>query len=97
MPGAALFSNMLLKMFGHAVEAVGEVFPQAKYQRCIVHFYRNIFSVVPRSKMKPVAQMLKAIYAQESKLAAREKACAVADLLWEMKLGEAAKKIEPSI
>ena len=29
------------------LEAVGEVFPDAKYQRCIVHFYRNVFSVVP--------------------------------------------------
>ena len=23
------------------LEAVGEVFPDAKYQRCTVHFYRN--------------------------------------------------------
>ena len=49
------------------LEAVGEVFPDAKYQRCTVHFYRNIFSVVPKSKVKIVAKMLKAIYAQESK------------------------------
>ena len=34
------------------LEAVGEVFPDAKYQRCIVHFYRNVFSVTPRSKEK---------------------------------------------
>ena len=27
------------------LEAVGEVFPEAKYQRCIVHFYRNVFTV----------------------------------------------------
>ncbi len=27
------------------LEAVGEVFPEAKYQRCTVHFYRNVFSV----------------------------------------------------
>ena len=54
------------------LEAVGEVFPDAKYQRCVVHFYRNIFSVVPKSKVKFVAKMLKAIHAQESKKAARE-------------------------
>ena len=48
-------------------EAVGEVFPDAKYQRCTVHFYRNVFSVVPKSKVKIVAKMLKAIHAQESK------------------------------
>ena len=40
------------------------VFPDARYQRCTVHFYRNIFSVTPRNKMKAVAMMLKAIHAQ---------------------------------
>ena len=49
------------------LEAVGKVFPDAKYKRCIVHFYRNVFSVVPKSKVKQVAKMLKAIHAQESK------------------------------
>ena len=34
------------------LEAVGEVFPDAKYQRCTVHSYRNVFSVVPKSKVK---------------------------------------------
>ena len=61
------------------LEAVGEVFPEAKYQRCTVHFYRNVFSVTPRSKVKLVAKMLKAIHAQESKKAAREKARAVVE------------------
>jgi len=79
------------------LEAVGEVFPEAKYQRCTVHFYRNVFSVVPRSKVKHVAKMLKAIHAQESKKAAREKARAVIAELREMKLKEAAKKVEDGI
>ena len=79
------------------LEAVGEVFPEAKYQRCIVHFYRNVFSVVPKSKVKNVARMLKAIHAQESKKAAREKARAVVEELRAMKLKEAAKKVETSI
>ena len=62
------------------LEAVGgweKCFPRAKYQRCVVHFYRNVFSVVPKSKVKNVAKMLKAIHAQESKKASREKAAAV--------------------
>jgi len=79
------------------LEAVGEVFPDAKYQRCTVHFYRNVFSVVPRSKVKQVAKMLKAIHAQESKKAAREKAKAVITELREMKLKEAAKKVEDGV
>ena len=76
------------------LEAVGEVFPEAKYQRCAVHFYRNVFSVVPKSKIKTVAKMLKAIHAQESKKAAREKARTVVAELKAMKLKEAANKLE---
>ena len=79
------------------LEAVGEVFPDAKYQHCIVHFYRNIFSVVPKSKVKIAAKMLKAIHAQESKKASCEKAKAVVAELKTMKLKEAAKKVEDGI
>ena len=68
------------------LEAVGEVFPEAKYQRCTVHFYRNVFSVVPRSKVKHVAKMLKAIHAQESKKSVWEKTKAVVEQLRSMKL-----------
>ena len=74
------------------LEAVGEVFPEAKYQRCTVHFYRNVFSVMPRAKVKLVAKMLKAIHAQESKRDVREKAKTVVKELRSMKLKEAAKK-----
>nr|WP_283804966.1 IS256 family transposase [Denitrovibrio acetiphilus] len=79
------------------VDAVSEVYPDAKYQRCTVHFYRNVFSVTPRTKVRAVAAMLKAIHAQESKEAALEKAQAVAQKLRDMKLKEAAKKVEDSI
>ena len=79
------------------LEAVCEVFPEAKYQRCTVHFYRNIFSAVPRTKVRLVAKMLKAIHAQESKKAAREKVAAIVAELQEMKLKEAAKKVSESI
>ena len=79
------------------LETIHEVFPDARYQRCIVHFYRNIFSVVPRGRVREVSMMLKAIHAQESKAAAREKAAQVAEKLREMKLKAAAKKVEDSI
>ena len=79
------------------LEAINEVFPDSRFQRCTVHFYRNVFSVTPRSKMKEVAAMLKAIHAQESKEAAKEKAAKVVAKLRDMKLKEAAKKIEDSI
>ena len=44
-----------------------------------------------------MAKMLKAIHAQESKKAAREKAKAVVAQLKEMKLKEAVKKVEDSV
>ncbi len=47
----------------------------------MVHFYRNIFSHVPATKVRDVSHMLKAIHAQESREAADRKAKAiVADL-----------------
>jgi putative transposase len=79
------------------LEAVQTVFPEAKFQRCTVHFFRNVFSVTPRSKVKLVAAMLKAIHAQEDKASAMEKAKAVAGKLREMKLKEAAEKVEKGI
>lgn len=82
---------------GGMLEAIPEVFPNAKYQRCTVHFYRNIFSVTPRTKIKCVAMMLKAIHSQESKKAAREKAELVKNELLKMKLNSAAKKLAEGI
>lgn len=73
------------------------MFPEGKCQRCTVHFYRNVFSVTPRTKGKLVAKMLKAIHAQESKKAVREKAKAVVEELRFMKLKESAKKVEDGI
>lgn len=79
------------------LEAINQVYPDAKYHRCTVHFYRNVFSVTPRSKMKEAAAMLKAIHAQENKKEAKEKAERAATKLREMKLKEAAQKVEDSI
>ena len=79
------------------VEAIGQVFPKAKYQRCIVHFYRNIFSVTPNKRRKEVAKMLKAIHAQEDKTAAREKAQSIVEKLRNMRLNKAADRVRDSI
>jgi transposase-like protein len=74
-------------------ESIGDFFPEALWQRCTVHFYRNVFSVVPNGKMKEVAAMLKAIHAQEDFQEAKNKADAVADKLDNMKLRSAAEKV----
>ena len=75
------------------VGALEEVYPQARYQRCTVHFYRNVFSKVPKQKRALVARMLKAIHAQESREAAMAKADEVAASLEGMRLGAAAKVV----
>ena len=79
------------------VESMGDFFPKAKWQRCIVHFYRNVFTVVPRGKVKSVARMLKAIHASEDKQAAREKAEAVIKKLTSQKLAQAARIVREGI
>lgn len=72
------------------VESLTECFPDAKWQRCVVHFYRNVFTLVPAGKVKEVATMLKAIHAQEDLHEAKAKIEAVAVKLTLMKLGKAA-------
>ena len=76
------------------VESLADFYPKAKWQRCVVHFYRNVFTVVPKSKVKDVAAMLKAIHAQEDRQAAEEKVTAVVKKLKKMKMREAAKLVE---
>ena len=34
------------------VEALGEFYPEAQWQRCVVHWYRNVFTAVPKGKVK---------------------------------------------
>ena len=75
------------------VGSIAEVFPDAKYQRCTVHFYRNVLAKVPKSKRPQAAAMLKAIHAMESREASAAKAEAVAADLESMKLKEAAKVV----
>ncbi len=79
------------------VESVAEYYPEADWQRCMVHFYRNVYSHVPRHKMRQVTAMLKAIHAQESREAALEKAGRVVEDLKAMRLGKAAELVEQKI
>lgn len=76
------------------VESIGEFYPDAQWQRCTVHFYRNVFSLVPRGKVAEVSRMLKAIHAQEDLAAARDKVNAVVEKLRALKLGSAADLME---
>jgi putative transposase len=79
------------------LEALGEFYPEANWQRCMVHWYRNVMSVVPRGKVKEVMAMLKAIHAQEDRQAALDKAGAVAEKLESMRLGQAAAIVRQGV
>jgi hypothetical protein len=61
------------------VESVADFLPEARYQRCMVHFSRNVFSHVPSTRVREVSHMLKAIHAQESREAADKKAQAIVE------------------
>jgi transposase-like protein len=76
------------------LEALGEFYPEAKWQRCVVHFYRNVLHAVPHGKAKEVALMLKAIHAQEDKEAARHKTSEVIRKLQALCLEKAARILE---
>jgi transposase-like protein len=76
------------------VEAAAELFPGAQWQRCVVHFYRNVFSQVPKGKVAEVARMLKAIHAQEDRGAAEGKVREVIAKLRVMRLPKTAEFLE---
>lgn len=79
------------------VGSIAEVFPEAAYQRCTVHFYRNVLAKVPKSKRQRVASMLKAIHAMESMEASLSKAESVVAQLESEKLPEAAKVLREGV
>ena len=76
------------------VESLADFYPEAKWQRCVVHFYRNVFTAVPKSKVRIVAAMLKAIHAQEDREAAEEKIHSVVKKLRALKLNKASRLVE---
>jgi len=76
------------------IEVLGDFYPEARWQRCVVHFYRNVLTMVPRGKASEVAAMLRAIHAQEDRGAGMEKAEQVVKRLGEMKLGKAANIVQ---
>ena len=79
------------------VESLGEFYPEADWQRCMVHWYRNVGSVVPQNKTKEVMAMLKAIHAQEDRPAAQAKGADVVAKLRAMKLSQAAAIVEEGV
>ena len=79
------------------VEALGEFYVEAQWQRCMVHWYRNVLTVVPKGKAKAVAAMLKAIHAQEDREAALRKGEDVAQKLEALRLTAAAQVVRDGV
>lgn len=78
-------------------ESIGDFYPAARWQRCTVHFYRNVFSHVPSTKVREVAAMLKAIHASEDLAAAEDKAGQVVAKLRAQRLTKAAELVEGAV
>ena len=79
------------------MESAAEYLPDARWQRCMVHFYRNVFSHVPTTRVREVSHMLKAIHAQESRDAADRKARAIVEDLRTARMNTAADFVERSV
>ena len=78
-------------------ESAAEFFPDAAWQRCVVHWHRNVFSHVPSTKFREIAAMLKAIHAGEDIAAARQKAVQVIEKLRGLRLTKAAELVEAAV
>ena len=79
------------------VEALGEFYPEASWQRCMVHWFRNVLTAIPTGKAREVVAMLKAIHAQEDREAAEKKAVDVVTKLQDIKLAKAAKIVAEGV
>jgi putative transposase len=79
------------------VEALAEFYPEASWQRCMVHWFRNVLTAIPTGKAREVVAMLKAIHAQEDRAAAQKKAADVVTKLADMKLAKAARIVEEGV
>ena len=79
------------------VSTVNSMLPNAKYQRCMVHFMRNVLSKTPPSHREWASAALKAIFAQENRESAMAKAGTVAGEMEERKLKAAANCLREGV
>ena len=79
------------------VSTVNSMLPKARYQRCMVHFMRNVLSKTPPSHREWASAALKAIFAQENRESAMAKAGTVAGEMEERKLKAAANCLREGV
>ena len=78
-------------------EVLSQTYPDAKYQRCVTHFYLSMFRLTPYARMKTVAEILRKIYASEDEDEAMSKSIQAVAKLRLMHLEEAADRLETGI
>lgn len=76
--------------------AIGDVFPDASWQRCRTHYAKNLSEVVPKSEWKWVRTMFQSIFDQETPDRVWAQARAVVDML-DDKLPKAAAHLEEAL
>lgn len=79
------------------VSTVDSMLPKARYQRCMMHFLRNVLSKVPPSHREWASADLKAIFAMESRESALDKAETVAAEMEARRLKAAANCLREGI
>ena len=79
------------------VATVNSMLPDARYQRCTVHFMRNVLSKVPPTHREWASAALKAIFAMESRASALAKAEEVAREMESRRLKAAASCLREGI
>ena len=79
------------------VSTVNGMLPKARYQRCMVHFMRNVLSKVPPAHREWASAALKAVFAMESQESALAKAGTVAAEMESRRLRGAANRLREGI
>ena len=79
------------------VSTVNGMLPKARYQRCMVHFMRNVLSKVPPAHREWASAALKAVFAMESRESALAKAGQIATEMESKKLKGAANCLREGI
>lgn len=79
------------------VSTVNSMLPKARYQRCMVHFMRNVLSKTPPTHRQWASAALKAIFAMESRESALAKAESVAAEMEARRLKAAANRLREGV
>ena len=79
------------------VSTVNSMLPNARYQRCMGHFMRNVLSKTPPGHREWASAALKAVVAQENRESAMAKAGTVAGEMGERKLKAAANCLREGV